>query len=271
MKIHHLNCATMCPPAPAGFLNPERKMVCHCLLVETGDGLVLVDTGLGLDDVATPVKRLGGSFVRFTRPALDANETAARQVEKLGFTRRDVRHIVVTHLDLDHAGGLSDFPEAQVHLYATELDAALARRHLKERERYKPIQWAHGPLWDPRKLTGERWFGFDAVRAVPKLEDSVLIVPTVGHTRGHAAIAVRGDAGWLLHCGDAYFYRDEMDPVNPHATPGLRFFQWLIQMDGEARLRNQARLRELARDHGQEVRVFSAHDPAEYARMTRPS
>ena len=33
-----------------------------------------------------------------------------------GFRREDVRHILVTHLDFDHAGGLPDFPDAVVHV-----------------------------------------------------------------------------------------------------------------------------------------------------------
>ena len=53
MRVHHLNCGTSCPhgraaarTARAGCLEPAR-MVCHCLLIETDDGLVLVDTGFG--------------------------------------------------------------------------------------------------------------------------------------------------------------------------------------------------------------------------------
>lgn len=51
MKVHHLNCGTMrVPTAP---------VVCHVLLIETGNGLVLVDSGYGLDDIADPARRLG--------------------------------------------------------------------------------------------------------------------------------------------------------------------------------------------------------------------
>ncbi|MCT9113339.1 MBL fold metallo-hydrolase [Streptomyces mirabilis] len=39
---------------------------------------------------------------------------------ELGFDRTDVRHIVLTHFDADHIGGLSDFPHAQVHVTAAE-------------------------------------------------------------------------------------------------------------------------------------------------------
>ena len=51
-NIHHLHCGTMCPVcAPLfGQKGFQAKVVCHCLLVETDQGLVLIDTGLGIQD-----------------------------------------------------------------------------------------------------------------------------------------------------------------------------------------------------------------------------
>ena len=76
----------------------------------------------------------------------------------------------------------------------------------------------------------------------------------------------KNGAGWLLHCGDAYFYRDEVNPEHPYCTPGLRLFQNLMQVDGKQRKANQARLLELARSKGDEVELICAHDPVELAR-----
>ncbi len=268
MRVHHLNCATMCPRGGAllgGSGGPWNKarLVCHCLLVETRDGLVLVDTGLGLDDLASPRTRLGGPFLTFARPLCDPKECAVRQVEALGFRAGDVRHVVVTHLDVDHAGGLPDFPEATVHLHAKEHAAALARATRNERERYRPAQWAHGARFKTYEEAGERWFGFEAVRALGGTDDGVLLVPLHGHTRGHSAVAVQGDDGWLLHCGDAYFAHGELDATNPRCPPALAAFQRILSMDEAARVANQARLRELARDHAREVRLFCAHSADE--------
>ncbi|MGM7388810.1 MBL fold metallo-hydrolase, partial [Acinetobacter baumannii] len=51
-KIHHLKCGSMCPVcAPLfGQRGWKAEIVCHCLLVETDRGLVLIDTGFGLQD-----------------------------------------------------------------------------------------------------------------------------------------------------------------------------------------------------------------------------
>ncbi|MFO0658776.1 MAG: MBL fold metallo-hydrolase [Polyangiaceae bacterium] len=173
-----------------------------------------------------------------------------------------MKHIVVTHLDLDHAGGLADFPKAKVHVHEPEHAAAMKRESVLEKERYRPAQWAHRPDWQLHRVDGERWFGFNAVQAIDRDAD-VLIVPLIGHTRGHAGIAVKDGVRWLLHAGDAYFFHDETDPVKPFCPPFFKVFQNTIEMDREQRLANQQRLRELRRDHSNEVTIFSAHDPVE--------
>jgi glyoxylase-like metal-dependent hydrolase (beta-lactamase superfamily II) len=271
MRIHHVNCGTMCPMSARlvngrGSLFAEGRMVCHCLLVETNDGLALIDTGLGTGDLADPIGRLGRGFGVFARPKLDPDETALAHVARLGFSREDVRHVLPTHLDLDHAGGLSDFPAATVHLFRPEHDAAMKPRTTMEQHRYRRPHWAHGPKWNLLDVAagGDSWLGFESVRALGGTDDEILLVPTIGHTRGHCAIAVRTGEGWLLHAGDAYFFHGEMEP-KPWCTPALAAFQRIAAIDDVARRNNQRRLRALVREHGSEVRVFSAHSPVELA------
>jgi glyoxylase-like metal-dependent hydrolase (beta-lactamase superfamily II) len=79
------------------------------------------------------------------RPVLNPAETAANQVERLGFRRDDVRHIVITHFDGDHIGGISDFPEAQIHVTAMEARGAMRAPSRGEKFRFRPALWAHGP------------------------------------------------------------------------------------------------------------------------------
>jgi glyoxylase-like metal-dependent hydrolase (beta-lactamase superfamily II) len=272
MRVHHLNCGTMRPASArlingAGPLLKAGTIICHCLVIETEQGLVLVDTGFGLGSIANP-RTLGASFRLTTRPVLDPSETALRQLEALGFKAEDVRHIVLTHLDLDHAGGIADFPQAQIHVYGPEYRAAMSPT-LRDRSRYIKAQWAHGPDWAVHELTeGDRWFGFEAVRQLTGLPDDLLLIPLEGHTRGHVGIAVNTGDSWLLHAGDAYFFHGEVDPVKPFSTPGLRAFQNVVQADGKSRHRNQHRLHELAAAHGKEVTIFSAHDVKEFQNLS---
>ncbi len=260
MGVHHLSCATMCPAAARlpGLMPP--RLVAHCLLVEGEDGLTLVDTGFGTGDVADP-RRLGRPFTAVIGARFDPAETALAQVQALGFSASDVRRIVVTHLDLDHAGGLGDFPDAQVHVHADEL-AAARRPTARERARYIAAQWAHGPSWvEHRADQGESWFGFESVSVI---DDGLVLVPLKGHTRGHSGVGVRRPNGdWLLHAGDAYFFHGEKEQP-PSCPPGLRAFQRLVEIDHRSRVENQERLRRLHADHSDEVTVFSAHDETEF-------
>jgi hypothetical protein len=115
----------MCPRgarllAGHGGLLETTKIVAHCLLIEAGGELVLVDTGFGVGDCSNP-KRLGAPFRAMVAPICEERESAVRQIEALGHHPADVRHIITTHLDLDHAGGIGDFPDAQIHVFASEL------------------------------------------------------------------------------------------------------------------------------------------------------
>ncbi len=272
MRVHHLDCCTMCPVA-GNMINDQGRMVSHCLLLETErDGLILVDTGIGLDDCATPKPRLGAPFVALTgleKP--DPARTAIRQIEALGHRVSDVRHVVLTHLDLDHAGGLPDFPRATVHVHESEHRAAVVKRAFADRGRYRSVHWAHGPAWKLyAELDGERWFGFERARPFDGVSADVVAIPLPGHTRGHAAIAVRhitsGGARWLFHAGDAYFHEGAVDPTKERPRVGARMFERAVAWDMPLVRENHRRLGELRATHA-DVDVFCAHDPNELARF----
>jgi glyoxylase-like metal-dependent hydrolase (beta-lactamase superfamily II) len=274
MRIHHLNCVSACPLG--GLLmdghraaSLRGRLACHCLLVETASSLVLVDTGYGLRDVANPRSRLADTFLALMKPELREEMTAYRQIEGLGFDPRDVRHIVLSHLDFDHAGGLDDFPQATVHLMADEQRAAERRRTPLDRMRYRPQQWSTRANWHLHKtLSGEDWNGFSCVRDLPGVDAELLMIPLVGHTLGHAGVALRRADDWLLYAADAYFYHAELDTEQPHCTPGLALYQTIMEKDRACRLFNQGRLRALKRDLAGEVTVFCAHDVREFERLS---
>ena len=267
MKVHHLNTGTMCPVGRrlvngTGSLFQRARMVCHCLLVETGDGLALVDTGIGLGDIATPA-RLGRRWLRQTAPRLNPAETALEQVRALGYSPNDVRHVLLTHLDRDHAGGVPDFPHAKVHVHRAEYDMAVLGRPAAPEGRYITQQWQHGPSWQFYGEGGEDWFGFRGVRALGDREPDILMIPLAGHTPGHCGIAVRSADTWLLHAGDSYFFHGQLE-AKVRMPLALGYFQRKADMDRKARIANQERLRALKLGHGARVTIFNSHDPVDY-------
>ena len=264
--VHHLNCATMCPVA--GYLlgaNAWRgKMVAHCLLVETErDGLVLIDTGFGTRDVSGATK-LSAGFRALCGPLLSHSETALAQVEARGFSASDVRHIVVTHLDLDHAGGLCDFPAAKVHLHAREHAAAMTRTDFKQRQRYLKAHWAHGPSWVVYSEDGDTWRGLPAVTRLRGLDCDIGLVPLHGHTHGHSAVIVRSGDRWLVHAGDAYYHRGSLEGKLPL---GVVAFERAMQTNPAQRRASVAALRQLHASYT-DLDIFCSHDEREFAALT---
>lgn len=246
--IHHLNCATFRPWFGGRF-------VAHCLLVERPGGLLLVDSGLGTADLEHSA-RLGRAWKGAMRPALDPQETAVEQIRALGLDPADVTDLVLTHLDLDHAGGIADFPRARTHVFEAELNAAQNPRGM-EHGRYLREQWDDA-TWAAHPVGGDDWFGFGATHPVGG--DDVVLIPLHGHSRGHAGVAVRGaDGGWILHAGDAFFHHSEAT-ATPSAPRRLRVLQKILAADDAQRVANQERLRDLVADHGSEVTVINAHD-----------
>jgi glyoxylase-like metal-dependent hydrolase (beta-lactamase superfamily II) len=251
MKVHHLNCGSMD--------SPGSPVVCHVLLIETDAGLVLVDSGFGLQDCADP-RRIGPSR-HLLRPRFDVQETAARQVEALGFRREDVRHVIATHFDMDHIGGIADFPEAQIHVTAAEALGAMGAPTRGERFRFQSVQWAHGPKIVEHDPDGERWRGFAAAKELDAISPGIVLVSLPGHTRGHACIAVDAGHRWVLHCGDAFYYAGTIDGHSP-VPLGLKLSEAMVAFDRKTVRDNHARLAELYARREPDLLLVSAHDPS---------
>lgn len=281
MRIHHLDCGT-CHPLGGKLMDgvspgTVARLTCHCLLIETDrDGLVLVDTGFGLRDVLRPYPRLPRINTTMLRVRFDPERTALRRIKHLGLHPSDVRHIVMTHLDFDHAGGIPDFPYARIHLTAAEAEAAQRREGVVGRTRWRPAQWRDSRRrWHAYETRlgnrggGETWFGFRNVRQPEGLPPEILMVPLPGHTPGHAGVAVQGPRGWILHAGDAYFNRQEVHGPGPQAAPPMLLgYERMMTADAIARDENQARLRALVNGpDGGGIAVFCTHDPVEYVAM----
>jgi glyoxylase-like metal-dependent hydrolase (beta-lactamase superfamily II) len=81
-------------------LNPaDENNMCtwamRCLLIEEGDRLILVDTGIG--------NKQDEKF--FSHYYLHGNDTLEKSLQAKGFTADDITDVLLTHLHFDHCGG----------------------------------------------------------------------------------------------------------------------------------------------------------------------
>lgn len=256
-RIYHLNCGTFRPW-------PAMTLVTHVLACEMEHGLVLVDVGIGTKDIADPAQRLGRS-AQLSGAQLRTEETAAVQIENLGFSRDDVTEVVATHLDYDHVGGLSDFPNARLHTTAVELAEAKnpvrttggsARYRRAHVEAISNVQTYSHPDTEILGLTGHRMNNVDGM----------FLLPLPGHTLGHAAVAMKVPRrGWLVHAGDAFMHRDAVASTPPATSTWSGRAIGVVEMlmasnRGQVRANHQA-LTSLSRSG---VRVFCSHDAQQF-------
>ncbi len=76
------------------------KLVMRCLLIDTGERLILIDSGSGNKQ---------SDYLRYygIKEIIDFNSTLAT----LGYSCNDVTDVVLTHLHFDHCGGCTEYDE----------------------------------------------------------------------------------------------------------------------------------------------------------------
>ena len=219
-----------------------------------------------MQDVQRPHSRLPWLWPAILNVRLHERDTALRQVEALGFAARDVRHIVLTHLDFDHAGGVEDFPEARVHVLAIEREAADSQAAQLRRQPALSSSRNGMPFATGAPMPRTAILGLASTRCaqLDGLPPEILMVPLRGHTTGTPASRFNLGIGWLLHAGDAYLHHRRCDLSRHTCTPGLAIYQHIMDSDRRYRRINQERLRELKRGEGN-IRVLCSHDAKEFA------
>ncbi|MEO0531540.1 MAG: MBL fold metallo-hydrolase [Planctomycetota bacterium] len=258
-RITHLNCGWLHKP-------PMPPACCHCLLVETESTVVLIDAGIGLHDVEDPEGRIGRDAIEFAGFHFHADLTAVRQLKARGIEPDAVEHIVLTHCDSDHVGGLSDFANAQVHVAAEEKQAVDDGN-----PRYTTNQFAHGPNWQTYHENDCEFLDLPA-RRIGAIEGiDIRLVPLFGHTAGHCGVAVRDGEQWWLHVGDAYYISNQLDD-RPHP---VEEFATLAAVDNDQRRESLQKLRSLVASHGGRLTYLGYHDvnelPADLRTLAKPA
>lgn len=97
-------------------------------LIETNNGRILYDVGCDYNKTNNPAQcsKYYNAELGFAAPVMDKSQRLPNQLAKMGLKPADIDVIFISHLHFDHAGGLCDCGNVEVHIQADELANASA-------------------------------------------------------------------------------------------------------------------------------------------------
>ncbi len=213
-------------------------------LIRHPQGDVVVDGGNPLA-VARDARAHWGALADQFSVHMSEEQHCVAQLRQVGIAPESVRHVVQTHLHIDHTGALGHFPDATVIVHARELDAA----------RTVEPPHVHGYVRADYERAGLRWrtvegeldlFGDGAIR----------VLQTPGHSAGHMSLLLD-----LEETGRVLLTADAAD--NLSQWEGRERLRVLCSRDDATR--SLERLRELAGET--DALVVFGHDPDSWSQL----
>ena len=186
--------------------------------IEHPEGVIVVDTGAAAHLKSLP--RWHPYFRFAVRFDIEPEQEVGPQLRGLGIGARDVKTVVLTHLHIDHDGGLAHFPHSRILASAGEIarTSGIAGAMLGYLPKRWPKWFAPEPLaWQPTAC------GPFASSAPISAAGDVIAVPTPGHTPNHLSVVVRDGEHEIMLAGDASYLESTMlsgtvDGVSPDET-----------------------------------------------------
>jgi glyoxylase-like metal-dependent hydrolase (beta-lactamase superfamily II) len=224
-----------------GWLHPhftdERgrlRMSVHALVVDTPERRILVDTCVGNDKMRSiPAwSGLRGPFLR--------------DLEAAGCPPASVDTVLCTHLHVDHVGWntvlmdgrwVPTFPRARYLIARTEYEHWRSRRGDDHAAAFADsVQ----PVWDAGLV--------DLIATEHRLCDEVSLVPTPGHTPGHASVRIASEGEEALITGDFVHHPCQMARLD-----------WASSADDDPERARRTRRETFARLAGTQTLVIGTH------------
>jgi glyoxylase-like metal-dependent hydrolase (beta-lactamase superfamily II) len=171
------------------------------VVVRDNGDLVLVDAGWDVATCEAPRAQMGLARALFLGVRVRAEDAIALQLAGLGLDPKRVTAIVATHLHLDHVGGVGDFPNAEVVVAQSELDAY---RNHPRRSGYRARDLAKAGRIRTVVLDRTPTYGFPG-SVDPFGQGEVVMLDARGHSAGSVAVALRAPSGTYVHAGDAVY------------------------------------------------------------------
>ena len=223
--------ATVGEAFPALDATEEWRLPVNVVLIRGAGTTVLVDAGLGPEP-------------RTFMPGAGARLHA--ELARVGSSPAEVDLVVHTHLHVDHVGWDGTFPNARYVVPTDDWSYFMSEESLQQRphlgDRVEPLDDAGLVVLVDGEL---------------EVATGVRVVPTPGHTPGHASVFVESQGSELAMLGDVVVHELQL------ADPDLVYFS-----DHDPALSASTRRRVLGRlaDRGTPVVVSHFHGPGRFTR-----
>ena len=223
---------------PSDSLN-RIDLALRCLLVDDGENIVLVESGIG--------HKYSDKFQKIFN-IRQRNNALSNTLSKLGYSNKDITHVILTHLHFDHSGGALSlkengevvpvFPNAKYYISKENWNAAL---NPSPRDSASYIKENYIALFDSEVL-----------KLVPEnstILDGIDTYVVNGHTTGQQLVKIYDCDCVLVFCSD-------LIPLESHLK-----LPWIMGYDLNAALtlKEKKKFLDLASDNG--WLLFFYHDP----------
>jgi glyoxylase-like metal-dependent hydrolase (beta-lactamase superfamily II) len=235
-----------------GLGSPKVTMPVPAFLIRhPSAGAFLVDTGLHASVAARPAENLGRVVTSAMQPEVEPGEDLPAQLRAKGVDPKSIRLVVMTHLHVDHASGMSEFPTATFVFTEAEWEAASTDSRPLLRG-YRPAHYDYAfdyrtLSYDSPLISSYATFGrtFDLFG-----DGSVRLASTPGHSAGHQSVICRLAERDLVIAGDAIYTMGQLGDA-PEPPRPLDRHNWR---------RSMRELQHFARTYPQAI-VIAGHDP----------
>ncbi|MEX2583782.1 MAG: MBL fold metallo-hydrolase [Gemmatimonadota bacterium] len=228
---------------------PDEKnritLAMRCLLVETADELVLIETGLGNKESDKFVQIYG---IETAPPAGSpgADRLQAGLLE-LGYSLDEIGVVINTHLHFDHAGGNTfrtedgeirlAFPRARYVVQRGEWDYA---HRTNERTQASYLPYHYDPVFEAGR--------FELLNGPSEIVPGISVVMTPGHTPYHQSVVLR--SGGVTAC-----FLSDVAPTMSHLP-----LPWIMGYDVEPLVTLESKRTLLTRAAAEDWLLVSVHD-----------
>jgi len=212
-------------------------------LIEHPEGLVIYDTGWS-------------KLERSPRPwPISDDEMVLSRLSKIGVYPQDIRYVICSHLHVDHAGGLENFPESEIIVSDVEL-TGVAKLHFLN-QLTPPYIKADVDAWIRADL---RWRLVGNEGNIVEFLDGIhLLSFGAGHSFGMLGLLLElPKTGNVILTSDAIYCKENLGP--PVRLPG-------IIRDPEGYKKTLNRILQIAGEYNAEL--WFGHDMAQFNELVK--